>query len=110
MGAAHLSLGLTAALLLALLVLGVSLQLGWTHGRQGRALARWPHHALFFLVVLGTAVSALLAARAGDRAWALLPALGLLLAMPRTRPGQAGHWRLALGCALAYGLGAWAAW
>lgn len=110
MTAAHLSSGLSAALLLALLALGLSLQRGWKARNGGRDRVRWPHHALFFLVVLGTALSALLSGRAGARGWALLPALGLLLAMPRTRPGQAGHWRLALLCALAYALGAWAAW
>jgi cytochrome b561 len=115
MSAAHLSLGLTAGLLLALLALGLSLQLGADRAGPGRphsrrARARWPHHALFCLVVSGTALSGMRAARAGARGWALLPALALLLAMPRTRPGQAKHWRLALLCALAYTLGAWGAW
>ncbi|MFC4427418.1 hypothetical protein [Deinococcus navajonensis] len=105
MSAVHLSLSLNATLLVGLLAFGLSLQLG-----RGRRRARWPHHALYFLVVVGTALSALLAAVDGGRGWALLPALGLLLTMPRTRPGQAGHWRLALLCALAYTLGAWAAW
>lgn len=96
---------MTAALLLALLLLGLSLQRGWRWG-----VARWMHHALFFAVCVGVALSAGLSWRAGERGWALLPALGLLLLMPRTRPGQPGHWQLALGCAAAYGLGLWGAW
>lgn len=100
-GASHLALLVTAALLALLLGLGLSLQLGWR-----RDLARWPHHALFFAVCVGTALSAGLS----RRGWALLPALALLLLMPRTRPGRAGHWRLGLACAAVYGLGAWAAW
>ncbi|GGM04484.1 hypothetical protein [Deinococcus aerophilus] len=105
MGAHHLSLLLTGALLGLLCLLGLSLQLGWRAGAS-----RAPHHALFFGVCVGTLVALALSGWAGGRWWALLPALGLLLLMPRTRPGRAGHWRLALWCALAYGLGAWAAW
>ncbi|GAA5533255.1 hypothetical protein [Deinococcus aluminii] len=104
-GAYHFSLLLTAALLALLLLLGLSLQLGWR-----RDLARWPHHALFFAVCAGVLLSAGLGWRAGARGWALLPALALLLTMPRTRPGRAGHWRLALVCALAFTVGLWAAW
>lgn len=98
---------LTAALLCALLALGLSLQRG-LHG--GRPVSRLWHHALFFAVCAGTALCGGLAWLAGARGWALLPALGLLLLMPRTRPGRANHWRLALGCAAAFGLGAWGAW
>lgn len=101
----HLALGGTAALLLALLGLGLSLQLGYRRGA-----ARWPHHALYFAVVAGTLVSALLAWTSGARAWALLPAALLLLGMPCTRPGTPGHWRLAVLAAAAYALGLWGAW
>lgn len=101
----HVALLLTGALLAALSGLGLLLQLGWR-----RDAARWPHHALFFAVCAGVVVCLALAFAAGQRWWALLPALALLLCMPRTRPGRAGHWRLAVLCALAYALGAWAAW
>lgn len=95
---------LTAALLTALLLLGLSLQ------RGKRPVSRLWHHALFFVVCAGTIFAAGLAWWAGERGWALLPALGLLLLMPRTRPGRADHWRLALACAAAFGLGMWGAW
>lgn len=101
----HPALLLTGALLAALSALGLSLQLGWR-----RNAPRRPHHLLFFAVCAGLVVCLALALAAGERWWALLPALTLLLLMPRTRPGRAGHWRLALTCALVYGLGAWAAW
>lgn len=104
-GASHVALLVTAALLVLLLGLGLSLQLGWRRNQ-----ARWPHHALFFAVCVGTALSAGLSWWAGGRGWTLLPALALLLLMPRTRPGQASHWRLALVCAAVYGLGVWGAW
>ena len=103
----RLALGLTAGLLLALLGLGLSLQLGWRRDSPGKRLARWPHHALFFAVCAGVLVSAGLAGRRG--LW-LLPALLLLLTMPRTRPGRADHWQRALACALAFGVGLWAVW
>lgn len=101
----HLALSVTAALLLALLTLGLSLQLGLR-----KTAVRWPHHALFFAVCMGVLMSGGLAIWAGARGWALLPALVLLLLMPRTRPGRAAHWRLALACALAFVGGLWAAW
>jgi hypothetical protein len=101
----HLALTGTALLLLALLLLGLSLQLNWR-----KTALRWPHHALFFAVCAGVLLSGGLALGAGSRGWALLPALALLLLMPRTRPGKAGHWRLALACALAFAGGMWAAW
>ncbi|AXG98607.1 hypothetical protein DVJ83_04875 [Deinococcus wulumuqiensis] len=103
----RLALTVTAALLLALLVLGLSLQLGWRRDSPGKRLARWPHHALFFAVCAGVLVSAGLA---GQRGLWLLPALLLLLTMPRTQPGRAGHWQRALACALAFGAGLWGAW
>ena len=98
----HLLLLLTAGLLLTLLGLGLALQVGWR-----RDLARWPHHALFFAVCAGTLLSGLLAGRRG--LW-LLPALLLLLTMPRTCPGRTDHWQRALACALAFGAGLWGAW
>ncbi|WP_029475712.1 hypothetical protein [Deinococcus frigens] len=105
MSLSHPALLLTGALLTVLSVLGLSLQLGWRAGASRR-----PHHILFFAVCMGVVVCLALTFAVGERWWALLPALGLLLLMPRTRPGRAGHWRLALACALAYGLGTWAAW
>lgn len=101
----HWALMFTALLLLALLVLGLSLQLGWR-----RDMTRWPHHALFFAVCAGLALSTVLTGQAGARWWALLPGLALLLTMPRTRPGRANHWQRALACALAFGLGVTLAW
>ncbi|WP_216325385.1 hypothetical protein [Deinococcus aestuarii] len=98
----RLALLVTAALLGGLLALGLGLQLG-----RRRLRARWVHHALFFAVCAGVGLSGLLS---GLRGLALLPALALLLLMPRTRPGRAGHWRLALGCAAAFGVGLWGAW
>lgn len=105
MDAHRLALLLTAALLAALLGLGLSLQLGWR-----RDAARWPHHALFFAVTALTGLSAVLAAQIGARWWALLPALGLLLSMPATKPGRAGHWQRAALVAASFLAGAWATW
>ncbi|SMB90999.1 hypothetical protein [Deinococcus hopiensis] len=110
MDAHRLTLLVTAALLAALLALGLRLQL-W----RRKNASRWLHHTLFFLVCLGVALTALLTWwaegwRLGGRGTALLPALALLLLMPRTQPGRANHWKLALCCAVAFGLGAWAAW
>ncbi|MHA0034418.1 hypothetical protein ACXXDK_05575 [Deinococcus sp. PESE-38] len=47
---------------------------------------------------------------AGWRGLWLLPALALLLTMPRTKPGRADHWQRAILCAAAFGLGVWGAW
>ncbi|GGL74167.1 hypothetical protein GCM10010840_10350 [Deinococcus aerolatus] len=105
MSAHHIALLVTGALLAVLSGLGLSLQLGWR-----RAAPRAAHHLLFFAVCAGVVAGGALASRAGERGWALLPALALLLRMPRTRPGRANHWRLALIGAVAYALGAWAAW
>ncbi|WP_261664140.1 hypothetical protein [Deinococcus sp. Marseille-Q6407] len=100
----HLALALTGFLLLTLLTLGLGLQL-----RLWQTARRW-HHLLFFAVVTGVLLSGGLAWRAG-RTWLwLLPALGLLLLMPRTRPGRGDHWRLALVSAAAFVLGAWGSW
>lgn len=101
----HVALGLTAGLLAVLLLLGLSLQLGWR-----KDMARWPHHALFFAVCAGVAVSLALTWRAGERWWVLLPALALLLSMSQTKPGRANHWQRALVCAVLFTLGVWAAW
>lgn len=100
----HLALSVTAGLLLALLVLGLGLQ------RRRWRVARVWHHGLFFAVCAGTVLSLGLAYRAGTGAWGLWPALGLLLTMPRTRPGRADHWQRALASAGLFALGAWAAW
>ncbi|ACO45650.1 hypothetical protein DEDE109153_05270 [Deinococcus deserti] len=105
MTAAQLSLITTGALLGGLLLLGLSLQLGWRRNQ-----ARWPHHALFFAVCLGTGCSLMLTIHAGLQGWALAPALILLLTMPRTRPGSASHWQRAVLVALAYTVGAWISW
>ncbi|GAA5512576.1 hypothetical protein Dcar01_01292 [Deinococcus carri] len=106
----RLALLVTAGLLAGLLLLGLSLQRGWRRAAPGARLAHWPHHALFFAVCAGTLLSLGLGWWAGARAWALLPALALLLTMPRTRPGRADHWQRALVCAAAFALGAWGAW
>lgn len=100
----QLTLLVTGALLTVLLGLGLSLQLGW------RGVRRRVHHLLFFLVSAGTLLAAGLAWRDGARAWALLPALALLLSMPRTRPGRADHWQRALLGAAAFLCGALVAW
>lgn len=98
----RLALLVTAGLLLGLLALGLGLQLGrWR-------TQRWLHHALFFAVCVGVGLSAGLGWRSGG--WALLPALGALLLMPRTRPGRADHWRGALAAAALFTLGLWRAW
>lgn len=102
LGAGHIVLLLTGLALTTLLGLGLALQRGWR-----RDLARWPHHVLFLAACVGTVLSGVLA---GQRGLALLPTLGLLLTMPRTRPGRADHWQRALACAGAFGLGAWWAW
>ncbi|MFC4455540.1 hypothetical protein [Deinococcus sonorensis] len=93
----HLALGLTLLLLATLLLLGLSLQLGWR-----RDQARWPHHALYFAVCAGTVLTGLLALLGHQRWWPYPPLLLLLLGMARTRPGRAGHWRLAGLIALLY--------
>lgn len=100
----HLTLLLSAALLLALLTLGLGLQL------RRFAVARAWHHRLYFAVVAGVGLSGLLAWRAGASWPWLVPALALLLLMPLTRPGRADHWGLALACAVAFGVGVWGAW
>lgn len=98
----HLTLSLTAALLLGLLGLGLGLQVGrWK-------VVRWLHHALFFAVCVGVGLSALLGWRSGG--WVLLPALAALLRMPRTKPGRADHWRGALLAAGLFALGVWGVW
>lgn len=109
MSAHHLSLLVTGALLAALLRLGWYLQrgLGGPGRREGD---RWVHHALFLGVCVGVGLSGALAWRAGGSGAALLPALALLLSMPRTRPGRADHWQRALLCTAAFGVGAWAVW
>lgn len=104
----QLALLITAALLVALLGLGLRLQLA--RGPARPTYVRWPHHALFFAVCAGLLLSLWLCWRAGGRYQGLLPALALLLLMPRTRPGRAGHWRLALAAALAYFAGMWWVW
>lgn len=98
----RLTLAVTLLLFAGLYALGLALQLGASRHR-----ARWPHHALFFLVSLGTALTGALAWGAGRPWWPLGVGLGLLLAMPATRPGRPGHALLASGCGLALGLAAW---
>lgn len=98
-----LALAGTAVLLLLLLGLGLSLQLGLGEKRRPR---RWLHHVLFFAVCVGVLLSAGLAwQQSKGRALLLLPTLSLLLLMPLTHPGRAGHWQLALACAATFGLG-----
>ena len=93
----HLTVSLTLLLLTLLLLLGLSLQLGFR-----RSAARWPHHALYFLVTAGTLLSAVLAALAGRLWWPAVALVALLLGMSRTRPGRAAHWRLAVVVAFAW--------
>lgn len=100
----HLALLLTAALLAVVLTLGLGLQL-----RRWQTARSW-HHALYFAVVVGVALATALAWRAGVAWLWLLPALGLLLLMPLTKPGHRNHWALALACAAAFGVGAWGVW
>lgn len=109
MPAHHAALVVTAFLLVGLLLLGLSLQLGWRLWWRHSGV-RWPHHALFFLVCAGTLLGTFLSWRAGERWWALLPALLLLLSMPRTQPGRANHWQRALLVALAFALGLALSW
>ncbi|WP_425146232.1 hypothetical protein [Deinococcus sp.] len=101
----HLALGVTSLLLTVLTVLGLSLQLGWR-----RSAARWPHHALYFLVIAGTLLSGLLALLGGQRWWPWLPVLALLLGMGRTRAGSRAHWRLALLVSALWGGAAFWTW
>ena len=81
----------TLLLLAVLMLLGLNLQLGWR-----RSAARWPHHALYFLVTVGTLGAAVLAALAHRPWWPAALLTLLLLGMSRTRPGRPAHWRLAL--------------
>ncbi|ULH14641.1 hypothetical protein MF271_11545 [Deinococcus sp. KNUC1210] len=87
----HLVGATTLLLLAALLLLGLSLQLGWR-----RSAARWPHHLLYFLVTAGTLIAAGLAGLVGKPWWPAALLVLLLLGMSRTRPGRPAHWRLAL--------------
>lgn len=82
---------LGGAFLAGLLLLGTGLQRGWWRGA-----ARVWHHALFFAAAASGLLAAGLWALAGRPPWAALPYLTALLLMPRTRPGSAAHWRLAL--------------
>lgn len=100
MTAVQVALTITATLLTGLMLLGLSLQLGWRKDQN-----RWPHHALYFAVTVSLAGTIFLLWRAGKPAWPLLPALLLLLSMPRTSPGQANHWRRALLVSLTFALG-----
>ena len=100
MTAVQVALTITATLLAGLMLLGLSLQLGWRKDQT-----RWPHHALYFAVTVSLAGTIFLLWRAGKPAWPLLPALLLLLSMPRTSPGQANHWRRALLVSLTFALG-----
>lgn len=90
----------TAALLAGLMLLGLSLQLGWRKDQ-----ARWPHHALFFAVTVSLMVTIFLLWKARIPPWPLLPALLLLLSMPRTKPGRPNHWQRALFVSLTFVLG-----
>lgn len=69
--------------------LGLGLQLG----------LRWHprplHHALYFLTCAGTLAAGVLAALGARPWWPLAALLGLLLLVPRTRPGRADHALLA---------------
>ena len=97
MSAVHAALAVTLLLLLALMLLGLNLQLGWRPGP-----ARQAHHGLYFLICLGSVASGVLALLNGQRWWPYLPLLALLLGMSRTRPGQPGHWRLAVFISVLY--------
>lgn len=86
------------AALAGLLLLGTGLQRGWWRGAR-----RW-HHALYFVAAASGLLAAGLWTLAGRPPWAALPYLAALLLMPRTRPGSAAHWRLAVLAAGLYGL------
>lgn len=92
-----------AALLFFVLnfALGLSLQLG------SRWHVRPLHHTLYFLTCACTALTVLLALRAGGPwGWAAALLAGLLT-VPRTRPGRADHAALASVLAVGFLVTAW---
>jgi hypothetical protein len=105
MSPVHGALTGTLLLLLALMLLGLNLQLGWRPGP-----ARLVHHGLYFLICVGTVVTGALAVRGGQAWWPYVFLLALLLGMSRTRPGRPGHWRLAVVISVLYLGAAWWLW
>jgi hypothetical protein len=103
----HAALTCTLLLLAALMTLGLSRQLGERRGDGERISARWPHHALYFLVMVGTLLVGVLALLGGRPWWPALLLTVLLLGMSRTRPGQSTHWQLATLIAALYLAAAW---
>ena len=95
-----MALTVTALLLVGLMFLGLSLQLGWRKDQT-----RWPHHALYFAVTVSLAVTLLLMWQSGFSPWPLVPALLLLLSMPLTKPGKTNHWQRAVLVTLAFLIG-----
>ena len=90
MSAFRLALLTSWLLLTVLTLLGLSLQLRWWRG-----VGRGAHHVLYFLVVLGTLLTGVLARSGAQPWWPALLLLAPLLGVSRTRPGHPAHWRLA---------------
>lgn len=112
MTAFHTALTGTLLLLAALMALGLSRQLRRQLSRQsgpaaGPRAARWPHHALYFLVTAGTVLVGVLAVTSHRPWWPALGLTALLLGMSRTRPGHSAHWRLAALIAALYLAAGW---
>ena len=89
---------LAAALFLANFALGVAVQTRLVNTKP----FRWLHHALFFLVFVSTAVTALAGFVYGaPYRWPLLAGLVLFAVLPYVRAGSFGHVALAC-CALIF--------
>ncbi len=86
------------ALYVSNLALGAGLQLRLWHLHR----AKWVHHALYFLVCVGTALAAYALYSSGRRWWALIPTGACLALLPRARGGSGRHMALTLVGVLAY--------
>lgn len=91
-----------AALFAANFALGVLVQFGVIDTKP----FRWLHHALFFLVFASAAPAAVWGLWNGEPyGLLLLPAIGILLVLPRARAGTAGHGGLASAALIFYAAG-----